>query len=208
MDRERTQNNDPIVSDEGENLILVDEFDKPNGNASKGECHDGDGLLHRAFSLFVLNGNGQILMQQRSAAKRLWPMHWSNSCCSHPRVGETMGLAIKRRLAEELDISCEFKYLFKFRYQKNYKNKGSEHEFCWVYLGRSDDQVRCNRNEIASWCYMEPATLNHLLLDHPAWFTPWFRMEWRRILAEHPEELEGPANIPHRQVAHSVRLTG
>ena len=119
-----------------------------------------------------------------------------------------MEVATQRRLEEELHMSCDFQYLFKFRYQEKYEDKGSECEFCWVYVGRSDDPVRGNRNEIASWCFIEPAALNRMLPDHPQWFTPWFRMEWRRILAHHWEELEELIDIPHRQVAESVRLSG
>ena len=208
MAKQRPQINDAIVSDESERLILVDEHDKPCGYASKAECHDGDGLLHRAFSLFVLDGKGHVLMQQRSSEKRLWPMYWPNSCCSHPREGETMETATQRRLEEELGISCNFKYLFKFRYQEEYGDEGSEHEYCWVYLGRSDDPVRCNRNEIASWCFIEPTTLERLLYEHPQWFTPWFRMEWRQIMTHHHEEFEALTDVPRWQTAESARVSG
>ena len=207
MVKQQLEDNDAIVSDEGERLILVDEFDRPYGYASKAECHNGEGLLHRAFSLFVVDGKGQVLMQQRSSKKRLWPMYWSNSCCSHPREGETMELATQRRLDEELGISCDFKYLFKFRYQEKYRDEGSEHEFCWVYLGRSEDPARCNRNEIASWCFSRPATLDRLLLEHPQWFTPWFQMEWHHIMVDHCEELEALTDVPRRQVA-PARVSG
>ena len=78
-----------VVSSESEELILVDADDNPLGTLSKAACHDGDGVLHRAFSLFVFNEAGELLLQRRSAEKRLWPMYWSNSCCSHPRAGET-----------------------------------------------------------------------------------------------------------------------
>lgn len=208
MARKNLRKGDAIVSDEGERLILVDEHDRPTGYASKAECHDGDGLLHRAFSLFVLDAKGRVLMQQRSSEKRLWPMCWSNSCCSHPREGETMEEATQRRLEEELGIYCEFKYLFKFRYQKKYRNEGSEHEYCWVYLGRSDEPVRYNRNEIASWCFIQPSALDRLLFDHPEWFTPWFRMEWRQIMQDHREDLEALTDIHWWREAESVRLTG
>lgn len=207
MAKQQLQDNDAIVSDEGERLVLVDERDRPTGYASKAECHDGEGRLHRAFSLFVVNGSGHVLMQQRSAQKRLWPMYWSNSCCSHPREGETMEAATERRLEEELGISCDFKYLFKFRYQEEYSDEGSEHEFCWVYLGRSDDRVRCNRNEIACWCFVKPATLDRLLHRHPQWFTPWFRMEWRQIMRHHHDEFEALTEVSQRQPAERARAS-
>ena len=94
--------NDVVVSSESEALILVDENDREIGFSSKDSCHDGPGILHRAFSLFIFNTAGELLLQQRSAGKRLWPLYWSNSCCSHPRAGETMELAVNRRLQQEL----------------------------------------------------------------------------------------------------------
>ena len=90
-----------IVSDESEPLILVDEADREIGHLDKGACHDGKGVLHRAFSLFIFNDSGELLLQQRSAQKRLWPLFWSNSCCSHPRKGESMETAVERRLAQD-----------------------------------------------------------------------------------------------------------
>lgn len=83
-----------IVSSAGEELILVDELDREIGVRSKSECHAGNGMLHRAFSIFVFNGADELLLQQRSAQKPLWPNYWSNTCCSHPRSGETMDEAL------------------------------------------------------------------------------------------------------------------
>src|SRR5579872_2001083 len=89
---------------DSEALILVDEADREVGHLSKAKCHDGQGVLHRAFSLLIFNDAGELLLQQRSAAKRLWPLYWSNSCCSHPRRAESMDSAIHRRLYEELGL--------------------------------------------------------------------------------------------------------
>ena len=93
-----------IVSSEQEELILVDREDNELGFLSKAECHDGAGVLHRAFSLFLFNDEGELLLQQRSGNKRLWPNFWSNSCCSHPRRGESMEVATRRRLRDELNL--------------------------------------------------------------------------------------------------------
>ena len=90
-----------IVSSEAEELILVDGEDNETGYLSKAACHDGDGVLHRAFSLFLFDSAGRLLLQQRAATKRLWPGFWSNSCCSHPRRGESMEVATSRRLRDE-----------------------------------------------------------------------------------------------------------
>ena len=94
-----------LVSSPEENLILVDSNDKPLGGMSKFDCHQGDGTLHRAFSLFIFNSDDELVLQQRSSDKPLWPLYWSNTCCSHPRTGESMEVATKRRLKEEIGLS-------------------------------------------------------------------------------------------------------
>lgn len=178
-----------VVSFEDEKLILVDEHDNEIGNLSKDKCHDGQGRLHRAFSLFIFNRNGEVLLQQRSGQKRLWPMYWSNACCSHPRQGEEMSEAINRRLQQELGMTSELEFLFKFIYQAQYDELGSEHELCWVYLGRSADDIVVNANEIADWRYVSVDELNHELASDPASFTPWMKLEWQRIQEEHGSRL-------------------
>ena len=178
-----------IVSSELEQLILVDEDDNEIGHSSKADCHDGDGILHRAFSLFIFNGAGQLLLQKRSAMKRLWPLYWSNSCCSHPRAGETMSEAVHRRLFQELGIRGELQYLYKFRYHAKYGEAGSERESCWVYVGKSDDEVSVNGNEIAEWRYIDPEVLGSEMSTEPETFTPWFKMEWERIVKDFRNEL-------------------
>lgn len=179
-----------VVSFEDEKLILVDEQDNEIGNLSKEACHDGEGQLHRAFSLFIFNDAGEVLLQQRSEQKRLWPLYWSNACCSHPRRGEDMQTAIDRRLDQELGLSSRLQFLFKFIYQARYNEIGSEHELCWVFLGRSDDSVLVNANEIASWRFVSIPDLNRELVEQPENFTPWMKLEWQRIQDEHGEQLK------------------
>ena len=173
--------NEAVVSSESESLILVDENDVQIGIGSKDSCHDGLGLLHRAFSLFVFNDAGELLLQQRSAGKRLWPLYWSNSCCSHPREGETMQLAVDRRLQQELGIRCQLSFLYKFQYQARFDDLGSEHELCSVYLGHSNDPVLANSHEIAQWRFIAPDQLDREMEKLPRQFTPWFKLEWQRI---------------------------
>ena len=181
--------NSEVVSFEDEKLILVDEDDNEIGNLPKDKCHDGPGRLHRAFSLFIFNRNGNVLLQQRSGQKRLWPMYWSNACCSHPRRGEEMSDAVNRRLQQELGLTSELEFLFKFIYQAQYDEAGSEHELCWVYLGRSSDDIVVNDNEIADWRYVSVQQLNHELAVEADKFTPWMKLEWRRIQDEHGDKL-------------------
>ena len=101
MDETRSSPGTQEAAAEIDSLILVDDADRELGYLSKAECHRGRGVLHRAFSLLIFNDAGELLLQQRSAAKRLWPLYWSNSCCSHPRRAETMEAATHRRLQEE-----------------------------------------------------------------------------------------------------------
>ena len=170
-----------VVSSDEESLILVDDHDREIGHLSKGACHDGDGVLHRAFSLFIFNSAGELLLQRRSAEKRLWPLFWSNSCCSHPRRSETMAVATKRRLAQELGMACSFRHLFTFQYQARYLDLGSENEVCWVFAGRSDDTPQPNPHEIADLRWIAPGDLDRELEAQPTVFTPWFTIEWPRV---------------------------
>lgn len=173
-----------VVSFDDEKLILVDKHDNILGYKSKVECHEGEGILHRAFSIFILNSKNQLLLQKRSDQKLLWPLYWSNSCCSHPRKSEDYEIAIHRRLKEELGIDTELKYLFKFQYQANFENIGSENELCSVYIGRSDDLVSVNENEIAEWKFIDIEQMENDMVEHPEIFTPWFKMEWEKIKSE------------------------
>lgn len=178
-----------IVSSDSEELILVDERDKELGFLSKQQCHDGDGILHRAFSLFVFNVMGELLLQKRSADKRLWPLFWSNSCCSHPRKGESMEVATRRRLQEELDIQADLEFVYKFSYRAQFGEHGSENELCSVYLGRTDQAHSANANEIAEARFVSIDTLSNELQTNPEEFTPWFKMEWERLSGEFAETL-------------------
>jgi len=174
------------VAADSEPLILVDEADREVGHLSKAECHRDGGVLHRAFSLLIFNGSGELLLQQRAMSKRLWPLYWSNSCCSHPRRGEAMETAIHRRLHEELGLRCPLHFLFKFRYQAQFDSAGAEHELCSVYIGRSTEAVVINRREILASRWVSPEALQAELAGAEAGnFTPWFKLEWARIWRDH-----------------------
>ena len=182
---------DEVASADSEALILVDEADREVGHLSKAKCHDGQGVLHRAFSLLIFNGAGELLIQQRSAAKRLWPLYWSNSCCSHPRRFESMETAIHRRLFEELGLSCPLQFLFKFQYQAQFESEGSEQELCSVFIGRSHDAVRTDPNEIQAWRWIHAEALQTEMSGQGAErFTPWFKLEWARIWRDHRADVQ------------------
>jgi len=170
-----------LVSSPNEELILVDGNDCELGGMSKHDCHQGDGTLHRAFSIFIFNSADELVLQQRSAVKPLWPMFWSNTCCSHPRIGESMEVATERRLREEIGVSCPISYLYKFEYQAKYKEVGAECEVCSVFVGRSDGPFDPNMEELAALRFMGISELSAELEHNSSIYTPWFKMEWLEI---------------------------
>jgi isopentenyl-diphosphate delta-isomerase len=174
-----------MVSD-SDALILVDEADRSLGFLSKTLCHEGRGVLHRAFSLLIFNERGELLIQQRAAGKRLWPRYWSNSCCSHPRGDESMETATQRRLYEELGIRCPLQFLFKFQYQAQFDATGAENELCSVFVGRCRETIRANSDEILDWRWISPEALQRqIAAEAGQTFTPWFMLEWARIWRDH-----------------------
>jgi isopentenyl-diphosphate Delta-isomerase len=179
------------VSSESEELILVDRDDNVLGYDTKARVHDGDGILHRAFSIFLFNTHGELLLQQRSAKKRLWPLFWSNTCCSHPRRGEDLEAATQRRLREELGLTTPLEALFKFEYVARYESAGTEHELCSVFAGLTSVSPRVHPDEIAAVRWMPSASVASALATEPSRYTPWFKLEWERIVRDFPR-LVGP----------------
>ena len=160
-----------VVSSESEELILVDRNDKEIGSLSKAECHNGGGVLHRAFSLF------------------LWPAFWSNSCCSHPRRGESMETATRRRLSDELNVEASLEHVYWFCYTAGFGEAGSENELCHVYLGRISATVQPNDSEIAAVRFVSAGDLDDELAQVPERFTPWFKQEWQELTGNHRDRL-------------------
>lgn len=174
-------------------LILVDEDDRELGRAGKEECHDGEGILHRAFSVFLFDEEGRLLLQRRAPGKRLWPGYWSNSCCSHPRAGEETKAAARRRIVEELGLEkpIPLEWLFRFVYRAHFGEIGSEYELCHVFFGRVlDEQPVVDPLEIDALRTVTRADLEEELLHTPDRFSPWFRLEWARICRDHRHSLE------------------
>jgi len=179
------------VSSEQEELILVDDNDVEIGSQSKARCHDGDGILHRAFSVFLFNAEGELLLQQRADEKRLWPRYWSNSCCSHPRRGEDVAEAAFRRLDDELNVKATLEFVYKFQYQANYQDLGAEHELCHVFLGRLLNDAAANPTEISALRFVNAADLDQEFIEQPERFTPWMKLEWQRLNSDHRKILDG-----------------
>jgi len=181
---------DEPVSDDQELLELVDPEGRTTEYESKELCHRGAGRLHRAFSIYLFSTEMDLLVQQRGREKRLWPLTWSNSCCSHPRRGEIEEEACRRRLQQELGVDASLTRLFDYRYHERYGDVGAEHELCSVFAGRVDTRsLRPNRREINQLRLLPAAELDSALRESPDLFTPWFRIAWERIRREHWQQL-------------------
>ena len=164
-----------------EQVILVDHLDHPLGIIAKMEAHSL-GLLHRAFSIFIFNSTGELLLQQRALDKYHSGGKWTNTCCSHPKPFENTEIAAHRRLGEEMGMECELKYGFNFIYKSVFENYLTEYEFDHVYFGKSDHLPVVNKNEVASFKYM---TLENLALDlneNPGHYTAWLKICFDRIV--------------------------
>ncbi|MCL4792565.1 MAG: isopentenyl-diphosphate Delta-isomerase [Gammaproteobacteria bacterium] len=177
-------------------LILVDEADREIGTLPKTECHLGDGTLHRAFSVFLFDADGRVLIQERAAGKMLWPGYWSNSCCSHPRPGERTEAAAQRRVREELQLDCRLSFLYKFRYQAAFGSVGSEHELCHVYAGYATGNISTDPLEIAAIRWLTPDELSREIAATPERFSPWMKMEWEQITAKHLAQIRNDCRKP------------
>ena len=183
-----------IVSDDSELLILVNSQDLELGHLDKAACHDNSGVLHRAFSLFVFNASGELLLQQRASDKRLWGGYWSNSCCSHPRKGESMQEAVSRRCQQELGFSTPMQFVYKFEYHAKFDDKGSERELCSVFVGQFDGDPDVNATEISAWRWLAPELLDRELNDPANLYTPWLRLEWKTLRENYPALIVPSAN--------------
>ncbi|HEX4919335.1 MAG TPA: isopentenyl-diphosphate Delta-isomerase [Candidatus Bathyarchaeia archaeon] len=165
-----------------ETIVLVDEKDRPVGYEEKIAAHTNGGKLHRAFSIFVFNSKGEILLQQRAGAKYHFPGLWSNSCCSHPLKGEELEKAVHRKLKQEFGFDTELKEVFTFTYEAtDPESRLTEHEFDHAFVGRYDGVPKPNPEEIQDWKWTTPANLKKDLKANPKKFTPWFPIALERL---------------------------
>ena len=156
-------------------LILVDEDGNVVGYEEKEHCHLAPTVLHRAFSIFIFNSRGEMLIHRRSSTKETWPGFWTNACCSHPRKDESLETATTRRLREELGFETSVTPLFTFRYEANYDGKYGENEIDHVFLGIYDGKINPNRDEIDDCKFIAIEALKADVEANPEKFTPWFR---------------------------------
>lgn len=158
-----------------EKVILVNEKDEPIGLMPKMEAHE-KALLHRAFSIFIINSKNEIMLQQRAAAKYHSPLLWTNTTCSHQREGENNIQAGNRRLMEEMGIKAELKELFSFIYKAPFDNGLTEHEFDHVMIGYYDDAPNINPAEAESWKWMSVEEVKADMKANPDIYTAWFKI--------------------------------
>lgn len=163
-----------------EQVILVNEKDEPIRLMGKMEAHE-KGLLHRAFSVFVFNSKQEVLLQQRAACKYHSPNLWTNTCCSHPRVGETNQQAGERRLQEEMGLQVPLQEVFSFIYKAPFDNGLTEHEYDHVLIGYSDAQPQINPEEVASWKWLSLEAIKEDILQAPERYTAWFKIIFKEF---------------------------
>ena len=163
-----------------ENVVLVDRKDNPMGLMPKLEAHE-KGVLHRAFSVFILNQKGQLMLQRRALDKYHSPGLWTNTCCSHPRESEGNIEAGVRRLKEEMGFTTPLKPMFSFIYKSKFDNGLTEHEFDHVLLGYYDKQPLINTIEVSEWKWMSLDKIILEIKNKPEDFTVWFKIIFERF---------------------------
>ena len=163
-----------------EMLILVDENDNQIGTMGKMEVHR-KGLLHRAFSVFIINEKNELLLQQRAFSKYHSPGLWTNTCCSHQHEGETSIQAAKRRLNQEMGINTSLEFLFSFIYKAEFENGLIEHEFDHVIIGRSNQDPKVDKNEAESWKWVSVDLILKDIAINQDKYTVWFKIIFQRF---------------------------
>ncbi|OSY88357.1 isopentenyl-diphosphate delta-isomerase [Tenacibaculum holothuriorum] len=158
-----------------EQVILVDEKDNPIGLMEKIEAHE-KALLHRAFSVFVFNSKGELMLQQRAAHKYHSPLLWTNTCCSHQRDGETSLEAGGRRLSEEMGFTCDLEEVFWFIYKAPFDNGLTEHELDHVMVGKYEDNPVINPDEVEDYKWMPLEAVKNDIEAQPEIYTEWFKI--------------------------------
>lgn len=164
-----------------EYLILVDEDDNETGKEEKLAVHR-QGLLHRAFSVFIFDTQGRLLLQQRAAEKYHSAGLWSNTVCSHPHYGEETVTAVNRRMQEEMGLQCTVNFAFRFVYKADFDNGLTEYESDHVYIGISDETPLPADEEVQNWEYIHPEILVKEIAEKPVQYTAWLKICLPRVL--------------------------
>jgi isopentenyl-diphosphate delta-isomerase len=165
---------------EMQQVILVNEKDEPVGIADKMQAHR-DGLLHRAFSIFIFNSKGEMLLQQRALTKYHSGGLWTNACCSHPKPGEETSASANARLKEEMGFETSLEKIFDFTYKASFDNGLTEYEFDHVFAGEYDGTIQCNREEVMDYCFKDIQEIQQSLSTHPGKYTTWFHLAFPEV---------------------------
>lgn len=158
-----------------EYVILVDTNDQQIGLMEKIEAHE-KALLHRAFSVFIFNEKGELMLQQRAVSKYHSPLLWTNTCCSHQRDGESNLQAGKRRLQEEMGFVTDLREIFSFIYKAPFNNGLTEHELDHVMVGSYNDVPVLNKEEVESYKWMSLENVKKDIEENPEIYTAWFKI--------------------------------
>lgn len=166
-------------------VILVNEEDKELGTADKLAAHQNEGKLHRAFSVFIFNSEGEMLLQKRAEGKYHSGGLWTNTCCSHPRPGEATKQAAERRLKEEMGFTCDLEEVFSFIYRAKFEDL-TEHEYDHVLFGvcESETNIEPDPEEVGDWKWIARKDLERDVNENPDNYTPWFKRALNRVMKE------------------------
>lgn len=170
-----------------EMIILVDENDREVGTIEKMEAHV-KGKLHRAFSIFVFNNKGEMMIQRRALHKYHSGGLWTNTCCSHPNAGEALEEAVHRRLVQEMGFDCELKEIKSFLYHAHLDNNLIEHELDHIFVGYYENEPEINKEEVEEWMWISCDELKKEINNHPEKFTYWFKVAMDEVLL--PKDLK------------------
>ena len=165
---------------DNEEVILVDENDKVIGFMEKMEAHL-KGVMHRAFSVFIFNSSGEMLLQQRAIGKYHSAGLWSNACCSHPYPGEDIEMAAQRRLNEEMGFKTSLEKLFDFVYKASFGNELIENEFDHVFVGKYEGEININPQEVNDYSFKSVKAIKQELKEKPETYTAWFPIAFPKI---------------------------
>lgn len=171
-----------MISEATEKVVIVNEHDEWLGTADKLDAHR-EGILHRAFSVFIVNDNNELLLQQRAISKYHSGGLWTNACCSHPRPKESTLSAAHRRLIEEMGFDCELEKIFHLRYKADLDNNMIENEYDHVYIGKYTGDIKPNKSEVEGYKYVNIEQLAELVEEHPEQYTEWFKLLLPKFLA-------------------------
>lgn len=162
-------------------VILVDEHDVATGTMEKIKAHE-EALLHRAFSVFIFNSEGEMLLQKRASGKYHSPGLWTNTCCSHPKPGESTKEAAEKRLMEEMGFTTPLEKVFDFVYKAGFDNGLTEHEFDHVYTGTYEGPIQPDPEEVSEYAYRKLEDIRSSIQTEAHLYTAWFLIAFPRLL--------------------------